>query len=153
MSTDVDADSCCTGIDLFPRRVHLRLPSGNDKFKTCVGGFLSIIFLAAVIIIFAIYSTIVVLETLDEAEGDEWKGFVPMFKLCVRLVADLGGVSIVLYILLKSIARCCTRNQLEDYLVTEIFAPIEKSKPSKKKDSKKADDEVKEEQEEKANEE
>ena len=65
MSSDNDADSCCVGLDLFPRRVHLRLPSGRDKFQTCVGGFLSIIYLTCLIIVFAIYAVIYVKETSD----------------------------------------------------------------------------------------
>ena len=59
MSTDPDADSCCTGIDLFPRRVHIRLPSGNDKFKTCIGGFLSLIYLSALFITFGVYASMI----------------------------------------------------------------------------------------------
>ena len=74
MSNDRDADSCFTGFDLFHRRVHLRLPSGSDKFKTCLGGFLSIMYLTILIVTFVIYASIVINETIDQADadGEEW---------------------------------------------------------------------------------
>ena len=43
------------------------------------------------------------------------------FRLIMRLVADLGGIALVLYSLCWVLVRLCTENQLENYLVSELF--------------------------------
>ena len=65
------------------------------------------------------------------------------FKLIVRLLGDIGGLAVVLYVIFLMIARCCTRNLMEDYLVTELFAgPAETAtKMTINKDIKKEDKE------------
>lgn len=73
-------------------------------------------------------------------------------------MVDLGGLAVVFYVLLKSMTRCATRNQLEDHLVTEIFAPAAKvaldltKKESKKQTDKLAGAENEKEQKEKEDE-
>ena len=49
------------GLDLFPRRVHLRLPSGKDKYQTCGGAFFSVIYVLTVIAAATFY----ILEQLE----------------------------------------------------------------------------------------
>ena len=53
-----------------------------------------------------------------EYEGNDWKFF---FLLISRLVGNFGGIAVVLYGICWVLARCCTRNQLENYLVSELF--------------------------------
>lgn len=55
-------------MDMFPRRFHLYLPSGKNKYQTCTGLFFSAI-LVLLLACFIAYSTINVIDYRDKLDA------------------------------------------------------------------------------------
>lgn len=131
---------CCLNIDFFSRRLHLRLPSGQEKFRTGAGVCMSLLYMTMLVAVFGLYALLVWRENEENGQlkalenslhSDILFDFETVetiqawFKFVVKLLADFGGLAVVFYAIFGALARCCTKNKLEDYLVTELFAPAE----------------------------
>ena len=93
--------ACCTAIDLFPRRVHLYLPSGQDKFHSTSGLVISFLYMATLLATFGAY-------VQQELEFEETN--LLSLRPVVRLMGEFGGLAFILYALFWAIARLCSRN-------------------------------------------
>ena len=110
---------CYPGFDLFARKLHLNFPSGRDKFETCSGIFFSFCFMITLVTVFASYAII----EWDHITGDEKElASRDYFRLIVRLAVDLAGLALFLYAIGWALTRCLTKNQMENYLVSEMFS-------------------------------
>ena len=118
---------CCLDFDLFGRRLYLRLPSGSDIYQTHCGAFLSLVYLVALLGGFGFYGWLMWQDVSDDLET--WEDY---YKFSAKMTGEFGGVAVVFYYLFMFLARCCTQNKMENYLVTELFSP-EKEEVAKKK--------------------
>ena len=96
--------------DVFPRHVHLHLPTGRDKYQSITGMITSAIFFVALITIFLIHAVL-------EVNAADVTGV----RLYIRLPIDFGGIAVVLYAICWLFVRLSTKNELENYLVSEMF--------------------------------
>ena len=96
--------------DLFPRHVHLHLPTGRDKYQSITGMITSAVFIVALLTIFVIHAVL-------EADAGDATGF----RLFMRLLIDFAGIALLLYGICWLVVRSTTKNELENYLVSEMF--------------------------------
>ena len=79
-------------------------------------------------------------EEIEFYQGREDQG--SLYSFVIKKISELGGLIVVLYLAMWILVRACTRNKMENYLVSELYAYQNKQTQSYNPDKKVIENDV-----------